>query len=385
MNDSVLREYWKNKLYNEVGIITSNIHKYSIPIVIIFGTIGNMLSCIIMARKSTRKHVSSVCFRTLAVVDTFVLFLSSLMPWVQRWYLYPVLQFSIQHYSQITCKLYQFIQYWPRDLSAWILVMISIERVVGVIFPYKHDIIFTKRKAMYYIIVLTIICGGKNIVLILEVTYVTYDEETWSCVYQLIPANYWINICFYSFLPFVAILFCNVGILIGVTVSMYKMRANISRGSHNPKLSSITSILLAISFTFLVCSATYCVPPMYQHFFLGTPAFLTDYQMAMRFRSMYFVNIFVALGLVTMPLNSAVNFYIYIMTGSLFRKELLLFFKGLCKQKETGRNCVSSFRGLQRQEQLAFCKGFCKRRINQRATPDTVSIQTMRTLHSERY
>ena len=103
--------------------------------VMIVGVIGNILSFIIMAQKSMRTTVSTLFFLVLSVVDILTIIL------VQIRYFGIGIEFGdIRVKSNIVCKSHAFLVYWLSDLSAWILVCVTIERCIGVHLPHKHKV-----------------------------------------------------------------------------------------------------------------------------------------------------------------------------------------------------------------------------------------------------
>ncbi len=56
-----------------------NLFKYVIPIIVILGILGNIMSFAVFSTRAMNESVSSIFFRVLAIADTLVLF--TFLPW----------------------------------------------------------------------------------------------------------------------------------------------------------------------------------------------------------------------------------------------------------------------------------------------------------------
>ena len=68
----------------------------------VFGTVGNVLSIIVMTRKSMRSNTMALMLTVLAVVDTLVLWVDML-----RQYLNKIHDIDLRSFSNISCKLHR--------------------------------------------------------------------------------------------------------------------------------------------------------------------------------------------------------------------------------------------------------------------------------------
>ncbi len=62
-----------------------NLWAYGSPVLIIIGTVGNLLSAVVMLRQNLRKCTTSLYLLVLAVVDTLVLYTGLLRHWILLW------------------------------------------------------------------------------------------------------------------------------------------------------------------------------------------------------------------------------------------------------------------------------------------------------------
>ncbi|UJR21666.1 hypothetical protein I4U23_024743 [Adineta vaga] len=129
--------------------IVHRIETIILPILIIFGSICNIITFIVMRRR--RMRVSSTCFymATLAVTDTFVLWTGCLNQWFYMMHL-PTLVVK----SNLTCKLLPFLFVFFADASVWIIVCMSFERYFAVSRPLNASQMCTTRRAKWVLLIM---------------------------------------------------------------------------------------------------------------------------------------------------------------------------------------------------------------------------------------
>lgn len=123
-------------------------NKYVIAPIIIFGIISNCFTLIVMQRKSFRTP-PSLYFSVIAVADTCVLIEYSLKEYSEV--LLNVTRTSNVVYCTIMIRLKRFFPNW----SAWLIVAMSAQRLLTIVFPLKLSNWFTKRKTIAIILVIT--------------------------------------------------------------------------------------------------------------------------------------------------------------------------------------------------------------------------------------
>ena len=124
------------------------IWRYCSPILIVVGTIGNILSFAVMLRKKIRESTTSLYLCVLAIVDTAVLYTGLLRNYIANSYGYYIIDSS-----QFSCKFVLFILHGLQQFDSWVLVNIALERVCAVFVPHKVKEIFTKKFATVSLII----------------------------------------------------------------------------------------------------------------------------------------------------------------------------------------------------------------------------------------
>lgn len=181
--------------------------------------------------------------------------------------------------------------------SAWMIVMVSIERLTAVMFPCHVKIIFTKTKTLIVAICFVIFSFGLNTYCFL------IKPQPWHAYPR--PE---IHTTFFSFIPSFIIMICN-GMLLIILVRRKR------HGFPTIENKGIHIMLAVNSMAFLLLTLAY---PVYE---LST----SERKNSQRIRSF----------LVLMNgINYMVNFLLYGISGSLFRQELKMMFCGKCLKKQ---------------------------------------------------
>ena len=187
--------------------LASGVWVYGAPPVFVLGTIGNILSAVVMNRKSLRASTTSFYLTVLAVADTALLYFGFVPLWIQQQY-----RIVLGRTPGTACTTHWSLIYFCAHFEPAVLVSVAVERFVAVWFPIKHKVIFTKPKAAIGLLVLMII-------FIAETAHVHFTLDTYDChnvekhlrfYYFVYP---WIDMALSSFIPFVIMITLSVAIV----------------------------------------------------------------------------------------------------------------------------------------------------------------------------
>ena len=128
---------------------------YVTPIIVIFGTFGNVMTIVIMRRTSTRDSVTNVFFTALAVTDLISLHATAFISWIQYTF-----NWTFQTISSASCKLYVWISTGSGTVGAWILVLLTLHRATAVVWPHRVNVICNRRRIYVAIGVITVLLGA---------------------------------------------------------------------------------------------------------------------------------------------------------------------------------------------------------------------------------
>ncbi|RUS73075.1 hypothetical protein EGW08_019156 [Elysia chlorotica] len=129
---------------------------------LISGTVLNILSILTLSQKSFKRSTTSVYLRFLAIVDLFVLYNG-----LSRHFISGVYHYNIRNVSEVFCKFNQWTTSFGPDISAWILVAVTSERVLSIVRPHSVRLMCTKLTARLTILGIVVALMTTNLPLML--------------------------------------------------------------------------------------------------------------------------------------------------------------------------------------------------------------------------
>lgn len=292
------------------------------PILIIFGTVGNILTVFVLAQKHIRKTSSAVYLIVLALTDIAVLNTGLMRNWIIT-----VFNWDIRHYSNVGCKVHLLLSYFCPDFSAWILVTVTIERVLMVWCPYWTRDKCSRKISALVLIIIAMFLLIYNVHMLYGVGdfYFVENNKTvfkkcgfMSKTYDTFFAKTWplVDLAVFSLVPFLFLLFGNFLIIKKVLISRKRSRRVNPLGPNilvmkKTFISSMSVMILLLNSVFLVTS----VP---------ISAYLIGYEHWLErasLREQAVLELMWSIVNQLMYVNNAVNFILYCITGSRFRQE----------------------------------------------------------------
>ena len=198
------------------------VKKWTVTVILvtflIFGLIGNLLSAIIMFRRSRRGLSSYFYLAFLAVVDICILYTGCLLFLLETAFsIYP------QLHSSFLCRLSFYIQHLFTYMSAWLIVAVTFERFMVVRFPFQSIRICRLHVAysISTILLLFFAVYTAHCFVTMDLTFTHrqsdqgYHPNVLVC--DLVRHRHllaFIDLCFYSVLPSLLILMFNILIII---------------------------------------------------------------------------------------------------------------------------------------------------------------------------
>ncbi|XP_067203622.1 sex peptide receptor-like [Linepithema humile] len=306
----------------------SNFRKYSLPIFIILGLLGNCLSAIVLFRKKMRSSSSNIYLGMLAICD-IAYSMILLIDWLfllgyinpERIYLY--------------C-LYIFVNFlfsFSEFLSVWLIVAFTIERYIVTKYPLLRRSWCTVKRAKIVVIILmglAILNGILNIFYNFENKHyeILRREMNSYDIYkllQLVPKKIQLikkitdSITIFS-LPALVIVICNF--LIGYHIyQQNRVRKTLFTASDSSNERTqiskdkmlqhkITKMLILVSSIFLILK----LPVHYFYYFRN---YFREY-----------VDVFVVITIFDLldTAHYSINFVLYCATGQTFHRELIHMF-----------------------------------------------------------
>ncbi|XP_048738133.1 neuromedin-U receptor 2-like [Ostrea edulis] len=295
--------------------ILSYTNYFLLPLFLILGLAGHTLTVIIM---QTRRysHLTSRLFLIALALSDSVLLLTQVF---NKNFVLSYLQMDVRALSSVGCKAFFVIFKTAKMSSSWFLVFICWERFVAVWFPLRAKMICTKRVAW-------------SLILIVYVLITTYTS-IWSYASQITKNN----IChpdvydktnpsevsrfgtfllgglsIYSLIPMCFLITMTPLIALKLARQGRKRKSMIgksSRKSSSSDTSRTTIMLVGVIVAYILLISPVTALHM-SAFFLRLNAFGSN---ALGFL------IFKEVCQILEQMNYAINFYLYVLTSSLFR------------------------------------------------------------------
>lgn len=305
------------------------------PLILIFGTFGNLMAIVILRRMSEKKSTIFLYLQALAVSDLVGLYIGLCRRWMN-------FQFGFNYVSvnDVVCKLNEWLLYTTYESSTWVLVTVTLQRAASVVWPHRMSVWCTRRKSrlvLVAVISLTMLFHAHllygmvfssfviaNVTVFQDCIYFSptsdygrFFVEIWSAVYLSVS----------TLIPFSILLLGNSLLLVKVIRSLQEARQRLAVGSQvqvtarGKKTSSMTITLIVTSFAFFVLTSPYAV--YINRFDYQAHAVSDD---LVRFAFYQYVWV---LTIQLKYANYAVNFYLYCLTGGRFRSEMRRILVGL--------------------------------------------------------
>ncbi|XP_041355352.1 probable G-protein coupled receptor B0563.6 [Gigantopelta aegis] len=141
--------------------IKGKIYTTFILIIALWGVVGNVMSFTLMSDAKVRSFAYSVYMRWMAVSDSLLLMMVATEDTLDHLYHY-LQRFLTSHVT--LCKLWTFFVASTYTLSPWLVVALTLDRFVCVVFPLARHRLCTKSKAFKLCLALTLISAALNVV-----------------------------------------------------------------------------------------------------------------------------------------------------------------------------------------------------------------------------
>ena len=252
--------------------------------------------------------------------------------------------------SLVYCRFNKYFIYVSGILSSWLTVFISLERYIAIFYPFKVHVYCTKKRMVISVIILTILTCLTLVPLFYTCSVIFIDQMP-KCI--SIGSGTWSDITFISFLltiyniiPLIFISILNVLILRKIQVQN-ALRANLQGQQCRPTSSTNNTSLVTMMVCVCVIFGVTSLP--------ATVILIVNYTCTFTTRN-HCVPIegwLYRFAFTLENVNHSVNFFLYCLTGSVFRRALFQLFK--CKidkhseghlpgQRSIEQNVVSNVR-----------------------------------------
>ena len=305
---------------DEIVITIRYVKFYILSVVIPFGLIANMLSLVVFSASYLKKTSTGHYLMALAVADTMCLS-GEYMLWFSQYIDDDYMVHGYVHQIDWICKSVYYLRYCGRLLSAWLTVVITIERFIAIAYPLQVSRLSTPDRAKVLIAVLGITCLGVTSFPLYTLNSVIIPDGRKFCI----PSS-----DFYPTMNLAILTFCEMVIPSGIVcifTSLILWKLSQSRRARRQSISinggntahqeaQITATLLAIAISFLILR----FPQMIFY----------DLNEVQERKNVVYLRAY-EIGVIFFVINYCTNFAYYCLFSSVFRKE----FRKLCCCKKS--------------------------------------------------
>jgi len=303
-------------------IVAIALVKYAMISIVIMGTIGNVISFIVLIRRRMRRNSINIYLAILACADTVVLYISAFKTWLRV-----IAGFELLHVSNALCKITIFIFMLASHLSAWLIVLVTADRLIVVCFPFRSAKMSTPRGSAVTTILLLCVLILYNLHLLWTMHLHEYVHGYKQYIPQLSndfmngPFNY-VRLASYTIIPFVLVLGMNIRIIVSICRTTENSPLNTNKiflrtirfvTDSNRILRNkrrLTTMLLVVSFSWLFLTLPFTVISLIN--FKNS----TNHRRAIIF-------LLKTISFLLMYLNHSCNFLLYCFVGKRIRTEFL--------------------------------------------------------------
>ncbi|CAH1786280.1 unnamed protein product [Owenia fusiformis] len=308
------------------NLVDQRIWNICTPIVLVFGTIGNVLSIVVFGSKKMRSKTMSLYLISLAVVDILALWFGLFTKWVPHIETTPPI--TVRALNGFSCKLITFMVYTNGHVTSWILVFVTYERFISVFFPLKAKALFKIKSTLIIIAMLFTVFISLNLHIFWMVDVIENNiTNERDCRYTEDHKEYWtkrrgfIDLILGSFIPFILMLIASIAII-------SKLATRKIGAMNNKNIAAMTITLLLCNFFFMLTTAPIVLFLVLNNSWypqqgeIGHPDYYA-YQIHYTICDMIFY------------INHSANFVLYCISGPIFRKQIKSMFM---QMKCFGRN-----------------------------------------------
>lgn len=275
-----------------------------------FGILGNLFSVLIFQRPTFKNNSISTYCQALAFSELY-----TILAVIKQIHMV-VYHYEIMSLSDLHCKFFYYATACFNGLSGWIIAVYSVDKLLNM----KRTRLTIIKKKSFQWTVISLICVF-NMVCYIELPILLELKENVSNVSWISPC-FVANMIYYNYFMILIATTLSIipfSIMILMSILMIKMlRSSRLRLEHlemsNNDQRRCREFKYAVSsITFNICFIAMRAPFLIHYTMVGYSIYLGDWYYEIAFL-LYFS-------------NSTVNFLIHIVSNSIFRSEMIKFFK----------------------------------------------------------
>ena len=307
---------------------------YTPLVLTVIGITGNVLSVITFCSSRCRKSSFTVYLGALAITDSIVLITALVHTWLFR-----VFRPDLGQYGTGSCKIIVSFTYFFSQVSSWLVVTITVERSLCSFYIQFYQRTKNVRFGLVTVGIIVAAVALINSHIPYGITYSYYNNKTFCGFVDDSYADFfvtyyvWFDTTIYFVIPIMIIIIGNSATVIKVYQTQRAVTRTTSIGmlivnQMTRKSRNVLIITLMVSISFIVCVS----PPTL--FFALKPLFFNIDQ----FRQDFGEQVAECVVYMLYCLNYSINFYLYMLSGSRFRRDLK---SAICRKSKHGPEITS--------------------------------------------
>ncbi|KAL8574780.1 hypothetical protein ACOMHN_035323 [Nucella lapillus] len=303
------------------------------PCLLVLGGFGNMATIFVMRRLKSHYSVQHILIMALAVADLFSLSTGTL-----RRVIYELSAVDVRGVHTVMCKVHLWMTYSSNTISAWLVTCITVQRTMAVLWPHRIRTMCTARAAWMTIAAVAVCAYTFQVHFIVG----RKTSEDKRCIALIgVYENFcryifpWLNMSVSSLLPYICQVVCDVilswSLFRASSFSSTAVSTAHNTDSRRKTASSATVMVLALSCAFVLLTLPMRVSQVWYHYRYSHGNEKPKYVPLS-------VDVLLDVSFMLLYTNSAVNFILYCLTGTRFRRE---FCSLMCCRASSG-GAVSS-------------------------------------------
>lgn len=258
--------------------VSDLLKKIFIPILLMTGLFGNVISIVIFNKKSMKKYSTFQYLTLLSILDLCVLYTGCGQILLDVYY-----NIDIRLLNQFICKIHSFLVYFFTHYSSMLLALMSVDRTLAIMSANltKSNHNFKAPLKLFFLLGLFIALVNFHLIFFIQlydfdleeqqqvlnqndssnssavkqsICYARFESYFFLFLTNVFP---WIDLCVYSFIPFIIMIFCSTIIIYRIqkkTKELRSIRKNSKNVKHLNRNKQLVIILFATNtlFIFLV-------------------------------------------------------------------------------------------------------------------------------------
>jgi len=328
------------RLRGPLGWATYYLWAIAPPMLVMFGTVGNVLTVLIIALTFRRIRSVDAMLITLAVSDTAILWSMAFRNWLLN-----VWGIDIRELNDFVCKLSFFIAYCSVQYSSLVLVILTGQRVVVTLRPYSVYARDDRKRVLVVASCAFLFLVALNAHLWFGFSISTSQAPSYGVAPSKCGVNdrnyfvfreeyyHWIHFVVAYSLPCVLIISGNVLIIKGLWKNRFEnewslcnnepstsstLSRHLSERRENQRRST-TIMLVSLNVVFFVTQTPAAIMLVIRDYFIAeaNTSACSDFELYKHKAEL--INLVQSIMHILVYFNSAVNFLLYVQSGTKFR------------------------------------------------------------------